>query len=67
MTADLLRAGAAAYPRCWRSECRIVCAYPDVCSEREPEPPATDLRDSDTRCGVCGRLTSGTCRCWWSS
>lgn len=38
---------ASAEPRCWRSECRSGCYYPDVCSERPVSSPpgqgATDV------------------------
>lgn len=29
-------------PRCWRSECRSGCYYPDVCSERTPDVGLTE-------------------------
>lgn len=43
-------------PRCWRSECRNECYYPDVCDERDAAPtPRHPERFADAPTGAAVR------------
>lgn len=45
--------------RCWRSECRTGCYYPDVCSD-PCDHQWLDRPESDTRkCLVCDTEVAG--------
>jgi hypothetical protein len=38
--------------RCWRSECRTSCYYPQTCSEKPSTCPLCSEPAHDYRCGV---------------